>query len=186
MQFLRDAYQSLTSNIIQRCWVKNNCFPLMTNVILNQNISRMSEYACSNDSGVDELADMLSKIMCEEPLARGLGVDDGFNAMNMLELDDDEPTGTDIVDEYSIINSIFDEHGLVSNQVEEILEEDDELTVIIPVKDALQAVHLLTEFVSTCEHTYFSSNERSSIQVNMKLLTHKLTQAASNERAAHS
>ena len=70
--------------------------------------------------------------------------------------------------------------------MEEILEEDDELTVIIPVKDALQAVHLLTEFVSTCEHTYFSSNERSNIQVNMKLLTHKLTQAASIERAANS
>jgi len=75
----------------------------------------MSEYACSNDSDVDELANMLSKIICEEPLAHDLSVDDGFNAMNILELDDDEPTGTDIIDENSIINSIFDEHGLVSN-----------------------------------------------------------------------
>ena len=111
MQFLRDAYQSLTSNIIQRCWVKNNCFPLMTNVILNQNISHMSEYACSNDSDVDELADMLSKIACEEPLVHDLDVDDGFNATNMLELDNDEPTGTNIVNGYFIINSILDEYG---------------------------------------------------------------------------
>jgi len=63
----------------------------------------MSEFACSNDSVVGELADMLFKITCEEPLAHDLGVDNGFNAANMLKLDD-EPN---IVHENSIINYIL-------------------------------------------------------------------------------
>ncbi len=51
----------------------------------------------------------------EKSLAHDIGINDGFSASDILALDDDEPTGSDTVDENEIISSVLDQNGLVAN-----------------------------------------------------------------------
>ena len=42
LMWLQEAYSNIPENVIQRCFVKANCLPLVTNTLLNQDIQRIS------------------------------------------------------------------------------------------------------------------------------------------------
>ena len=111
----------------------------------------------------------------KKSLGHHIGINDGFSASDILALDDDEPTGSDTVDENKIISSVLDQNSLEANVQESLSEDDDDDSVkVIPVEQALQASKILCDFVSICDHSYLSFGQRSDMHIQLKYLVKQI------------
>ena len=97
LMWLQEAYSNIPENVIQRCFVKANCLPLVTNTLLNQNIQCISSASSKADPCLNDLACLLEKVHLHDDLSADLGLD-GINVEDIcsdqINFDKDEPTGS--------------------------------------------------------------------------------------------
>ena len=126
------VHQAFTNeNVIQRCFVKANCLPLVTNTPLNQDIQRISSASSKVDPCLNDLACLLEKVHLHDDLKADQGLD-GNNiediCSDLINLDKDEPTGSSEVDEVEIMDNILQQSGNL--QVHDEDDDEDDVNIV--------------------------------------------------------
>ena len=152
LMWLQEAYSNIPENVIQRCFVKANCLPLVTNTLLNQDIQRISSASSKADPCLNDLACLLEKVHLHDDLSADLGLD-GINVedicSDLINFDKDEPTGSSEVDEVEIMDNILQQSGNL--QVDDDEDEDDDVNIeYVSTASAAQAICNICNFLGTC------------------------------------
>ena len=152
LAWLKTAYASVHEDLIRRCFIKSRCLPMLSTADANADTVRLSSASCFADQSVTELVDLLRKVQLSGTISSDLGLDVEAEVAcsELLQLDDDEPTGTNIVDEESIIAHVLNDNGIELSHKGDQSDDDDEDLKIVSAKDASQALSVLQSYLSVC------------------------------------
>ena len=177
LMWLQEAYSNIPENVIQHCFVKSNCLPLVTNTLLNQDIQRISSASSKADLCLNDLACLLKKVDLNDDLSADLGLD-GINVedicSDLIKLDQDEPTGSSEVDEVKFMDNILQQSGNLQVDDDNDDNNDDDVVNIeyVSTASAAQAICNICNFLRTCptDSALGVNKQKSDILENLEEL----------------
>ena len=146
LNWLKGAYNELSENVIQRCFVKSNVLPALSNLEANTNISRVSSASSDRDKQVEELSNILMNVQLEDDLASCLGLKGDMKTVcdELIHFDKAEPTESTEVNEEDIIIEILTATDSVSTPIDatpvDVDSDDEDVAEIISPKAALEMI----------------------------------------------
>ena len=150
LMWLQEAYSNIPEDVIQHCFVKANCLPLVTNTLLNQNIQHISSASRKAGPCLNDLACILEKVHLHDDISADLGLD-GINVADicsdLINFDKDEPTGSSEADEVEIMGNILQQSGNL-----QVDDDDDDVVNIeyVSTASAAQAICNICNFLGMC------------------------------------
>ncbi len=170
LSWIQEAWNGVTENTIQRCFVKSNCLPLLAQTDANVCILRGSTNSRSADNDLSNLEEMMAEISLHEQLASSLGVTGALEQVDqLLSLDSEILTSSDFVDEDEIVESIVCECLDAPADVEDCGDSSDAVELVTP-KQACKAIQEVLAFVEVCDTTIVPADKKQHVISTMRNL----------------